>query len=75
MWRIYKLNKRRVWNEHDGRTKFLSRITNKKKKKFINQTKYIKEILKKFGISEKSTSTPMSITWKLDKDEKDKKVD
>ena len=42
---------------------------------FINQTKYVREILKKFGISKKSASTPMSIKCKLDKDEKSKKVD
>ena len=77
MWRICKLNERGVWNEHDGETKFLPRITYKAKKEgiFINQTKYVRDILKKFGTSKKSASTPMSITCKLDKDEKDKKVD
>ena len=46
------------------------------KKIFINQTKYVKEILKKFGINDgKPLSTPMNSTCKLDKDEKSKKVD
>ena len=37
---------------------------------FISQTKYIKEIIKIFGIeSSKELSTPISPTCKLDKDE------
>ena len=37
---------------------------------FINQTKYIKEIIEKFGMEfSKELSTPMSPTYKLDKDE------
>ena len=43
---------------------------------FINQSKYTKEILRKFGLEDaKPYSTPMSATCKLDKDEKGKKVD
>ena len=42
---------------------------------FINQTKYIKQILKKFGINDKSLGTPMSNTCKLSKDEKGKTID
>ena len=43
---------------------------------FINQSKYTKEILRKFGLQDaKSYSTPMSATCKLDKDENGKKVD
>ena len=43
---------------------------------FINQTKYIKEMLKKFGMeSHKGASTPMSSSTKMDKDEKGKCVD
>ena len=43
---------------------------------FINQSKYTKEILRKFGLEDvKSYSTPMKSTCKLDKDEKGKKVD
>ena len=43
---------------------------------FINQSKYTKEILKKFGLEDaKSYSTPMSATCKLEKDENGKKVD
>ena len=43
---------------------------------FINQTKYIKEILKKFSMeNSKGASTPMSSSTKMDKDEKGKCVD
>ena len=43
---------------------------------FINQSKYIKELLKRFGLEDtKSKGTPMSSTLKLDKDEKGKEVD
>ena len=43
---------------------------------FINQTKYIRNILKKFGIKGvKSSKTPMSTITKLNKDENDKRID
>ncbi|KAH9762987.1 hypothetical protein KPL70_001016 [Citrus sinensis] len=43
---------------------------------FINQAKYVKDLLKRFGIDESnSKNTPMSTTIKLDKDEKGKEVD
>ena len=43
---------------------------------FINQTKYTKEILKKFGMEiTKPLCTPMSPTCKLDKDQSGKSVD
>lgn len=43
---------------------------------YINQAKYIKELLKKFGmVKSKVTGTPMSTSIKLDKDEKGKSVD
>lgn len=43
---------------------------------FINQAKYVKDLLKRFGIDDSKTkSTPMSTTTKLDKDEKGKEVD
>ena len=43
---------------------------------FINQAKYIKEIIKKFGIeSSKSMSTPMSPACRLDKDKNGSNVD
>ena len=42
---------------------------------FINQTKYIKEMLKKFGIKNaKEIGIPISPTCKLDKDENDKNI-
>ena len=42
---------------------------------FINQAKYIKDMLKKFKIpAVKEMTTPMSLATKLDKDEKGKDV-
>jgi len=43
---------------------------------FINQTKYTKELLKRFGYEDsKPHNTPMSTSLKLDKDEEGKEVD
>ncbi|KAH9657681.1 hypothetical protein KPL70_023179 [Citrus sinensis] len=43
---------------------------------FINQAKYVKDLLKRFGYNNGTAkSTPMSTTIKLDKDEKGKEVD
>ena len=43
---------------------------------FINQTKYARDILKKFGMDGvKSSKTPMSTITKLDKDENGKPID
>ena len=43
---------------------------------FISQTKYIRELVNKFGLKDaKPARTPMSTTLKLDKDEKGKTVD
>ena len=43
---------------------------------FINQSKYIKDLLKRFELENaKSIRTPMSSTIKLDKDESGKTVD
>ena len=43
---------------------------------FINQAKYVKELLKKFGMeSSKEIGTPMNPTCKLDKDEEGKSID
>ncbi|KAH9716551.1 hypothetical protein KPL71_021497 [Citrus sinensis] len=43
---------------------------------FINQAKYVKDLLKRFGYDNGTAkSTPMSTTIKLDKDEKGKEVD
>ncbi|KAK6125842.1 hypothetical protein DH2020_040410 [Rehmannia glutinosa] len=43
---------------------------------FISQSKYTKELLKKFGIEEgRTVSTPMATNVKIDKDEKGKSVD
>ena len=43
---------------------------------FINQAKYVKELLKKFNLENaKSISTPMAVNTKLDSNEKDNSVD
>ena len=43
---------------------------------FINQAKYIKDLIKKFGMEDATpVSTPMSTSIKLDSDEKGKSVD
>jgi len=43
---------------------------------FINQTKYTRELIKKFGLEDaKIRKTPMVTTTKLDKDEQGKNVD
>ncbi|KAH9704714.1 hypothetical protein KPL70_011578 [Citrus sinensis] len=43
---------------------------------FINQAKYVKDLLKRFSYDNRTTkSTPMSTTIKLNKDEKGKEVD
>jgi hypothetical protein len=43
---------------------------------FINQSKYVKDLLKRFGLENaKAIGTPMSPSTKLDKDEKGKSVD
>ena len=43
---------------------------------FINQAKYVKDLLKRFGLeASKPYSTPMSTSTKLDKDERGKCVD
>ena len=43
---------------------------------FINQAKYIRDLLKRFNMEEtKTMKTPMSSSIKLDKDEKGKSID
>ena len=43
---------------------------------FINQEKYVQELLKRFSFNQaKSALTPMSTSIKLDEDEKGKAVD
>ena len=50
-------------------------IKQKKKGIFVNQTKYIKQIIKKFGINNRCIGTPMSNSCKLSKDEEGKRAD
>ena len=56
---------------------FLSlQIKQLKEDTFINQAKYIRDLLKKFNLEEvKAKSTPMGSSIKLDMDEKGKLVD
>ncbi|RVX14861.1 Retrovirus-related Pol polyprotein from transposon RE1 [Vitis vinifera] len=47
-----------------------------KGRNFINQAKYIRDLLKRFNMEEaKTMKTPMSSSIKLDKDEKGKSID
>ena len=63
---------------HMGELTYFLRLQIKQLKDgiFINQAKYIKELLKKYNLENaKSISTPMAVKTKLDVDEKDKSVD
>ena len=60
-----------------GDLNFFLRLQIKKLKEgtFINQTKYIRDLLKRFNMEEaKTMKTPMSSSIKLDMDEKGKPV-
>jgi isopentenyldiphosphate isomerase len=47
-----------------------------KQSTFVHQTKYTKDVMKKFNMNElKAVSTPMSTTTSLDSDENDEVVD
>ena len=61
-----------------GELKFFLRLQIKQCKDgiFINQTKYARDILKKFGMDRlKSSKTPMSTTTKLNNDQNGKPID
>jgi hypothetical protein len=61
-----------------GELKFLLGLQIKQTKEgiFLNQSKYVIELLKRFGLANaKAYGTPMSPSTKLDKDEKGKPVD
>ena len=60
-----------------GELKYLLRLQIKQNEEeiFINQAKYLRDLLKRFGFENgKAKSTLMSSTIKLDKDEKGTKV-
>ena len=60
-----------------GKLNFFLRLQIKQLKEgtFINQAKYIRDILKRFNMEEaKIMNTPMSSSIKLDKDEKSKSI-
>ena len=50
-------------------------IKQEEEEMFINQTKYIREIIKKFGTSLRSAGTPMSNKYKLDNNDGGKSID
>ncbi|KAL6340184.1 hypothetical protein AAG906_040620 [Vitis piasezkii] len=61
-----------------GELKFFLRLQIKQLKEgtFINQAKYIRDLLKKFNMEEaKTMKTPVSSSLNLDKDEKGKSID
>ena len=61
-----------------GELKFFLRFQIKQTKGgiFLNQSKYVKDLLKRFGLENtKAFGTPMSSSKELDKDEKGKLVD
>ena len=61
-----------------GELKYFFRLQIKQNNEgiFIKQAKYVKDLLKRFGINDSSTkNTPMSTTIKFDKYEKGKEVD
>lgn len=69
---------RRIWNEPHERTHILTRIKIKQtpKKTFISQTKYTKELIKKFEMEKgKAFETPMSPSTNLDLNSFKKNVD
>jgi len=71
------MHKERVRNEYDGELNYFFGLQIKQKTDgiFINQVKYTRELIKKFGLEDaKINKTPMAITTKLDKDEQDKNV-
>ena len=61
-----------------GELKYFFRLQIKQNEEgiFINQAKYVKDLIKRFGYDNGTAkNTPMSITIKLDKDEKGNEVD
>ena len=59
-----------------GELNFFLGLKQLKKGTFINQTKYIRDLLKRFNMEEtKTMKTPTSSSIELDKDEKGKSID
>ena len=59
-----------VWDVYDGKLNYFFGLQIKQRSEiFINQAKYTKELIKKFGVEGAKTSkTLMATTTKLDKD-------
>nr|GEV90836.1 hypothetical protein [Tanacetum cinerariifolium] len=73
-----KIDERQVLDEFNGGTHFLFGITSKAKQDgiFISQDKYVAEILRKFGLTDrKSVSTPINTEKPLLKDPDGENVD
>ena len=63
-----KKNEEWIWHEHDRRNEVFPKIANCTKKDglFISKTKYLKDLLKRFGLEScKPIGTPMIISHKL----------
>ena len=61
-----------VWDVYDGRLKYFLELQIKQRSDeiFINQAKYTRELIKRFGLEDaKLSKTQMATTTKLDKDE------
>ena len=71
------MHEERVWDVYDGRAKLLGfQIKQRSNKIFINQAKYTRELIKRFGLKDaKLSKTPMATTTKLDKDEQGINID
>ena len=72
------MHEERVQNQYDGRAQLLSWTPNQIKNDgiFINQAKYTRELIKRFGLEDaKLSKTPIATTTKLDKDEQGINVD
>lgn len=66
-----------IWDEHDGELKFFLgiQITQRKYEFYVHQSKYTKELLKKFKLEDyKVTNTHMHPTCNLIKEEESSKV-
>ena len=70
------MHEERIWNEYDELNYFLGlQIKQRSDGIFINQAKYIRELIKKFEPENaKISKTLMATTTKFDKDEQGKNV-
>ena len=72
------MHEERVRNEFDGELNYFFGLQIKQRSDeiFINQAKYTRKLIKKFGLEDtKPIKSPMATTTKLDKDEQGISVD